>query len=41
MVPMALPSFGGMCIDIITIFVVPTIYCLVKETEFKMKARAS
>jgi Cu(I)/Ag(I) efflux system membrane protein CusA/SilA len=41
MVPMALPSFGGMCVDIITIFVVPTIYCLVKETEFKMKARAS
>jgi copper/silver efflux system protein len=41
MVPMALPSFGGMCIDIITIFVVPTIYCLVKETEFKMKAHVS
>ncbi|MGB6066801.1 MAG: efflux RND transporter permease subunit [Desulfomonilaceae bacterium] len=35
MVPMALPTFGGMAIDIITIFVVPTIYCLVKETEFK------
>jgi len=35
MVPMALPSFGGMTIDIITIFVVPTIYCLVKEIEFK------
>lgn len=34
-VPMALPSFGGMTIDIITIFVVPTIYCLVKEIEFK------
>lgn len=35
MVPMALPSFGGMCIDIITIFVVPTIYCMVKEIQFK------
>jgi copper/silver efflux system protein len=35
MVPMALPTFGGMAIDIITIFVVPTIYCLVKEVEFK------
>ena len=34
MVPMALPSFGGMCIDIITIFVVPNIYCLVKEIQF-------
>ncbi|MEW6530935.1 MAG: efflux RND transporter permease subunit [Thermodesulfobacteriota bacterium] len=39
MVPMALPSFGGMCIDIITIFVVPTIYCLVKEIEFKRTQR--
>jgi Cu(I)/Ag(I) efflux system membrane protein CusA/SilA len=35
MVPMALPTFGGMAIDIITIFVVPTIYSLVKEVEFK------
>lgn len=34
MIPMALPSFGGMCIDIITIFVVPNIYCLVKEIQF-------
>ncbi len=38
MVPMALPSFGGMCVDIITIFVVPTIYCLMKEIQFKRKA---
>ena len=37
MVPMALPSFGGMTIDIITIFVVPNIYCLVKEIEFKRR----
>jgi len=37
MVPMALPSFGGMCIDMITIFVAPTIYCLMKEIEFKNK----
>jgi copper/silver efflux system protein len=40
MVPMALPTFGGMAIDIITIFVVPTIYCLVKETEFKRRMKA-
>jgi len=40
MVPMALPSFGGMCIDIITIFVVPTIYCLMKEIQFKTKPQA-
>ncbi|MCA1959962.1 MAG: efflux RND transporter permease subunit [Desulfomonile sp.] len=41
MVPMALPSFGGMTIDIITIFVVPTIYCLVKEIEFKRSLKIS
>jgi copper/silver efflux system protein len=40
-VPMALPSFGGMTIDIITIFVVPTIYCLVKEFEFKRQMESS
>jgi Cu(I)/Ag(I) efflux system membrane protein CusA/SilA len=40
-VPMALPSFGGMTIDIITIFVVPTIYCFVKEFEFKRTLKAS
>jgi copper/silver efflux system protein len=39
MVPMALPSFGGMTIDIITIFVVPNIYCLFKEIEFKRIGR--
>lgn len=40
-VPMALPSFGGMTIDIITIFVVPTIYCFVKEFEFKRQLASS
>ncbi len=39
MVPMALPSFGGMTIDIITIFVVPNIYCWMKEIQFKRKNR--
>jgi Cu(I)/Ag(I) efflux system membrane protein CusA/SilA len=29
--PMALPTFGGMMVDLITIFVVPTIYCLLRE----------
>jgi Cu(I)/Ag(I) efflux system membrane protein CusA/SilA len=41
MVPMALPSFGGMTVDIITIFVVPTIYCLVQEIKFKNRGKAS
>lgn len=39
MVPMALPSFGGMTVVLISVFVVPTLYCLVKEMEFAMKPR--
>lgn len=35
MVPMAIPSFGGMTIAILTVFVVPTLYCLVEEIKFK------
>jgi len=38
-VPMALPCFGGMTIDIITIYVVPNIYCLVKEIQFKRQSQ--
>ena len=37
MVPMAIPSIGGMTVALITIFVVPTLYCLVEE----LKLRAS
>ena len=31
MVPMAIPSFGGMMIQLITIFLAPILYCAVKE----------
>ena len=31
MVPMAIPSFGGMCIELMTMFVVPVLYCAVRE----------
>jgi Cu(I)/Ag(I) efflux system membrane protein CusA/SilA len=31
MVPMAIPSFGGMLVVLISIFVVPILYCLVRE----------
>ncbi|MBN1126053.1 MAG: efflux RND transporter permease subunit [Sedimentisphaerales bacterium] len=31
MVPMAIPSFGGMTIEILTIFLTPVLYCLLKE----------
>ena len=37
MVPMALPIVGGMFLDLITVFVVPTIYCLEKEIEFERR----
>ncbi len=33
MVPMAIPSFGGMTVVLITVFVVPTLYSLAKETR--------
>jgi Cu(I)/Ag(I) efflux system membrane protein CusA/SilA len=31
MVPMAIPSFGGMVINVITILIVPVLYCAVRE----------
>ena len=35
MVPMAIPSFGGMLFAILTVFVVPVLYCAVKELQMK------
>ncbi|EDY82589.1 RND transporter, HAE1/HME family, permease protein [Verrucomicrobiia bacterium DG1235] len=37
MVPMAIPTFGGMLLAIITIFVVPALYCSLEELKFKTK----
>jgi len=34
MVPMALPSLGGMAIEVITLFVVPLLYSAVEEFKF-------
>ena len=31
MIPMAIPSFGGMCVELVTLFVVPTLYCALAE----------
>jgi Cu(I)/Ag(I) efflux system membrane protein CusA/SilA len=39
MVPMAIPSFGGMTIAILTVFVVPTLYCLAEEAKFKVNQK--
>jgi Cu(I)/Ag(I) efflux system membrane protein CusA/SilA len=35
MVPMAIPSFGGMTLVLITVFVVPVLYCAVMEWKLK------
>ena len=35
MVPMAIPSFGGMVFVVITMFVVPVLYCWIKELRVK------
>jgi Cu(I)/Ag(I) efflux system membrane protein CusA/SilA len=37
MVPMAIPSFGGMLLAILTIFVVPVLYCSLAEITQKIK----
>jgi Cu(I)/Ag(I) efflux system membrane protein CusA/SilA len=37
MVPMAIPSFGGMTVVLITMFVVPVLYCWIEELKLKGK----
>jgi Cu(I)/Ag(I) efflux system membrane protein CusA/SilA len=37
MVPMAIPSFGGMLVVLISIFIVPVLYCTVKEHQLSGK----
>lgn len=37
MVPMAIPSFGGMLIEVVTMLVVPVLFCWIEEV--KLKAR--
>jgi Cu(I)/Ag(I) efflux system membrane protein CusA/SilA len=39
MVPMAIPSFGGMTVAMITLFVVPVLYCA--TAEFRLRAGRS
>jgi Cu(I)/Ag(I) efflux system membrane protein CusA/SilA len=36
MVPMAIPSFGGMVIEIMTMLVVPVLYCSVQEWKLRL-----
>jgi Putative silver efflux pump len=39
MVPMAIPSFGGMTIALLTVFVVPVLYCWVEEIKLTLRQR--
>ncbi|MFT6083048.1 MAG: Cu(I)/Ag(I) efflux system membrane protein CusA/SilA [Planctomycetota bacterium] len=39
MVPMAIPSFGGMVIAIMTMLIVPVLYCSVQEGRFRMATK--
>jgi Cu(I)/Ag(I) efflux system membrane protein CusA/SilA len=36
MTPMALPVFGGMVVAMITILVVPTCYCTIKQAKWRL-----
>jgi len=35
MVPMAIPTVGGMTVAVITIFIVPVLYSLIRELKLK------
>ena len=39
MVPMAIPSFGGMCVVLISMFVVPVLFSMVQERRLRRSSR--
>ncbi len=39
MIPMAIPTFGGMMVAIITVFVVPVLYCSLEELKLRITSR--
>ncbi|MBN2511389.1 MAG: efflux RND transporter permease subunit [Sedimentisphaerales bacterium] len=41
MVPMAIPSFGGMTLSMVDLLIVPTLFCMVKEFVAKRAVRSS
>jgi Cu(I)/Ag(I) efflux system membrane protein CusA/SilA len=41
MQPMAMPSVGGMTIQLITLFIAPCIYCLVQELQYRRTHRTT
>jgi Cu(I)/Ag(I) efflux system membrane protein CusA/SilA len=36
---MAIPSFGGMMVVLVSLFVVPVLYCAIKEFKLKVGIR--
>ena len=40
MVPMAIPSFGGMLLAMMSLFVIPVLYCLVEEIKLRMHSQS-
>jgi len=40
MIPMAIPSFGGMIFAILTWFVVPVLYCMREEMRFRWRSKS-
>ncbi len=41
MVPMAIPSFGGMLVVLVSVFAVPVLYCLIEEIKFSLRGSAA
>ncbi len=41
MIPMAIPTVGGMMVALISILIVPVFYCALKEAEFKRQLKSS
>lgn len=41
MVPMAIPTFGGMTIELMTLFVVPVLVCFVEEARLTLRGRGA
>lgn len=41
MMPMALPSVGGMAIELLTLFVVPVLYCAVEERRLSKRLHSA
>jgi Cu(I)/Ag(I) efflux system membrane protein CusA/SilA len=37
MVPMAIPSFGGMLVVLVSVFVVPVLYCVIEELRLRVR----